>query len=98
MGPWIRTSNFVPLAVNGLIKGENEKPSGQILGLRAQYGLHKMCVGTRYAALLCLHLVSSASHVVHSSAFGPQNIDTPFFMLPVGSVQISQNACRDTSR
>jgi hypothetical protein len=33
MGHWIRTSNFVPLAVNGLIKGENEKPSGQILGL-----------------------------------------------------------------
>jgi hypothetical protein len=33
MESWIRTSNFVPFAVNGLIKGEIEKPSGQYLGL-----------------------------------------------------------------
>jgi hypothetical protein len=28
MGFWIRTSNFVFFVVNGLIKGEIEKPSG----------------------------------------------------------------------
>jgi hypothetical protein len=30
---WIRTSNFVLFVVNGLIKREIEKPSGQYLGL-----------------------------------------------------------------
>jgi hypothetical protein len=34
MGFWIRTSNFVLFIVNGLIKGEIEKPSGQYLGLK----------------------------------------------------------------
>jgi hypothetical protein len=33
MGSWIRTSNFVSFVVNGLIKGEIEKPSGLFLGL-----------------------------------------------------------------
>jgi hypothetical protein len=33
MGSWIQTSNFVLFVVNGLIKGEIEKPSGQFLGL-----------------------------------------------------------------
>jgi hypothetical protein len=33
MGFWIRTSNYVPFVVNGLIKEEIEKPSGQFLGL-----------------------------------------------------------------
>jgi energy-converting hydrogenase Eha subunit B len=33
MGSWIRDSNFVLFVVNGLIKGEIEKPSGQYLGL-----------------------------------------------------------------
>jgi hypothetical protein len=32
-GSWIQTSNFVPFVVNGHIKGEIEKPSGQFLGL-----------------------------------------------------------------
>jgi hypothetical protein len=32
MGSWIQTSNFVPFIVNGVIKGEIEKPSGQFLG------------------------------------------------------------------
>jgi hypothetical protein len=32
-GSWIRNSNFVPFVVNGLIKGEIEKPIGQFLGL-----------------------------------------------------------------
>jgi hypothetical protein len=27
-GSWIRTSNFVPFVVNGLVKGEIEKPNG----------------------------------------------------------------------
>jgi hypothetical protein len=30
---WIRDSNFAFFVVNGLIKGEIEKPSGQYLGL-----------------------------------------------------------------
>jgi hypothetical protein len=33
MGSWIQTSNFVLFVVNGLIKEEIEKPSGQFLGL-----------------------------------------------------------------
>jgi hypothetical protein len=33
MGYWIQASYFVPFVVNGLIKGEIEKPSGQFLGL-----------------------------------------------------------------
>jgi hypothetical protein len=33
MGSWIRDSNFVLFVVNGLIKREIEKPSGQCLGL-----------------------------------------------------------------
>jgi hypothetical protein len=32
MGCWIRSSNFVLFVINGLIKGEIEKPSGQYLG------------------------------------------------------------------
>jgi hypothetical protein len=33
MGSCIRTSNFVPFVVNGLIKGEMKKPNGQLLDL-----------------------------------------------------------------
>jgi hypothetical protein len=33
MGFWIPTSNFLLFIVNGLIKGEIEKPSDQYLGL-----------------------------------------------------------------
>jgi hypothetical protein len=33
MGFWVRTSNFVLFVVNGVIKGEIEKPSGQYLSL-----------------------------------------------------------------
>jgi hypothetical protein len=33
MGFWIRTSNFVPFVINGLIKEETEKLSGLFLGL-----------------------------------------------------------------
>jgi hypothetical protein len=33
MGSWFQTSNFVLFIVNGLMKGEIEKPSGQLFGL-----------------------------------------------------------------
>jgi hypothetical protein len=33
MGFWIQTSNFVLFIVNGLIKGDIEKPSGHFLDL-----------------------------------------------------------------
>jgi hypothetical protein len=33
MGFQIQTSNFVPFVINGFIKGEIDKPSGQFLGL-----------------------------------------------------------------
>jgi hypothetical protein len=33
IGSWIRNSKFVPFVVNGLIKGEIEKLSGQFLDL-----------------------------------------------------------------
>jgi hypothetical protein len=42
---------------------------------------HKKHVGTRYGELVFLHLMGSASHVVHSSASRAQNVDTLFFML-----------------
>jgi hypothetical protein len=35
-----------------------------------RYGFHKKCVGTLYAALVFLHPVGSAGHVVLSSASG----------------------------
>jgi hypothetical protein len=34
----------------------------------ARCGFHKKRAGTRYAKLVCLHLVGSTSHVVHSGA------------------------------
>jgi hypothetical protein len=37
--------------------------------------------GTRYTELVFLHPVRSASHVVHSSVSGVENINTLFFML-----------------
>jgi hypothetical protein len=35
---------------------------------RDHYGFDKNRIGTRYAELLCLHLVGSVGHVVHSGA------------------------------
>jgi hypothetical protein len=47
----------------------------------ARCSFHKNHASIRYAELVFLHLVGSVSHVVHSGASGPQNIDAPFFML-----------------
>jgi hypothetical protein len=33
------------------------------------YGFHEKHVGTCYAKLVCLHLMGSTGHVVHSGAF-----------------------------
>jgi hypothetical protein len=48
---------------------------------RDRYGFDKKHAGTRYAELVFLHPVGYADHVVHSGAFGVQNIDALFFML-----------------
>jgi hypothetical protein len=48
--------------------------------LWARCGFHKKHDGTRYAELVFLYLVGSASHVVHSGVSLPQNIDALFFM------------------
>jgi hypothetical protein len=47
----------------------------------ARCGFHKKLGGTSYAELVFLYLVGSAGHVVHSSAFGPRNVNALFFML-----------------
>jgi hypothetical protein len=36
-----------------------------------QCGFYKKRTGTRYAALVFLHIMGSAGHVVHSGASGP---------------------------
>jgi hypothetical protein len=46
-----------------------------------RYGIHKNCVGTRYAELLFLHPVGSAVHVVHFGASKDRIIDKLFFKL-----------------
>jgi hypothetical protein len=43
--------------------------------------LTKKHAGTRCAELVFLHLVGSASPVVHFGVFRVQNVDTLFFML-----------------
>jgi hypothetical protein len=42
---------------------------------------HKKHTGTRYAELVFLHPVGSASYKVHSSVSGAQNIDALFFVI-----------------
>jgi hypothetical protein len=42
---------------------------------------HKKHAGTCYAEFLVLHLVGAVGSVVHSGAFGAQNINALFFML-----------------
>jgi hypothetical protein len=37
--------------------------------------------GTRYTKLVFLHPVGSVGHVLHSGAFGAQNVNTLFFVL-----------------
>jgi hypothetical protein len=45
MGSWVRTLSFVPFVVNGLIKGEIEKPSDQFLGLiMMSHWLGEVCI------------------------------------------------------
>jgi hypothetical protein len=39
-----------------------------------RHKIHKKRIGTHYAGLAFLHPVGSASHVVHSSASGAQNM------------------------
>jgi hypothetical protein len=46
-----------------------------------RYGFIKNGSGTRYAKLVFLHLVGSTGYVMHSSAFGAQNVDALFFLL-----------------
>jgi uncharacterized membrane protein YsdA (DUF1294 family) len=46
-----------------------------------RYRFHKKHIRARYAELGLLHLVGSAGHIVQSSAFRSQNVDTLFFML-----------------
>jgi hypothetical protein len=46
-----------------------------------RYRFHKKHTGSHYTYLFFLHSVGSASHVVHSSGFGKQKLDTVFFML-----------------
>jgi hypothetical protein len=45
------------------------------------YGSHKTRVRTPYTEHVFLNPVEYVGHVVHSSAFGAQTFDAPFFML-----------------
>jgi hypothetical protein len=46
MGSWIQTLNFVIFVVNGLIKGELEKPCSQFLGLIGHESLTCRCLNS----------------------------------------------------
>jgi hypothetical protein len=46
-----------------------------------QYEFGKKRAKTRYAEQLFSHPVGTTGHVVHSGAFGAQNVDTLLFML-----------------
>jgi hypothetical protein len=53
---------------------------------------------TRYGELVFLHLVGSAGHIMHSSAFGTLNIDAIFFILgwdEYGFHKKSDGTCKD---
>jgi hypothetical protein len=57
-----------------------------------QYRFHKKHARTRYAKIMFLHPVGSVGHVVHSGAFGLQNIDTLFVMLGWDRYRFNKNA------
>jgi hypothetical protein len=44
-------------------------------------GLHKKRPGTRYAELVCLHLVECVGHVAHFGASKMRNVIALFFMF-----------------
>jgi hypothetical protein len=46
-----------------------------------RYRFNKKHVRSRYAKHVSWHPRGSASHVVHSGAFGAQNVDTQFFVI-----------------
>jgi hypothetical protein len=56
-----------------------------------RYGLPKKHTGTHYAEQLFLHPVKIVGHVVHSSAYGVQNVNAQ-----VGLVCIAQKKCAVT--
>jgi hypothetical protein len=45
-----------------------------------RYRFHKKCARKRYTKHEFLDPVKSTRHVVHSSAFGAQNVDALFFI------------------
>jgi hypothetical protein len=56
MGSWIRDSNFVLFVINGLIKGEIEKPSGQYLSLICDESLTCRCLNSNPNIVVVLPL------------------------------------------
>jgi hypothetical protein len=46
----------------------------------ASRSFNKKLTGTCYTELVFLHPVGSAGHVVHSGAYGAQNVDALFFV------------------
>jgi hypothetical protein len=46
-----------------------------------QYGFYKKHGRTCYIRLVFFHLVGSAGHILHSTAYGARNVDALFFMI-----------------
>jgi hypothetical protein len=60
MGSWIRNSNIVLFVINGLIKGEIEKPSGQYLGLICDESLTCWGLNSNLGHFGCFYLYLSS--------------------------------------